>query len=64
MSDVNPLFVVIPAILLFLIAYAVFQFLRQCQEFQRRGQKPEAKGGSEQKGPDKGSKKFSTGRLR
>jgi len=64
MSDVNPLFVIIPAILLCLVAYAVFQFLRQCRELQRRGQQTETKEGSEQKTPDRAGNDFSSRRFR
>jgi len=64
MSDVNPLFVLIPAVLLGLIAYAVLQFLRTCQEQQRRGQKTEETKDDGRKGPEHMRKDFSTGRLR
>jgi hypothetical protein len=49
MSDVNPHFVVIPAVLLVLVAYAVFQFLRQCQEFQLEVNKPRRQGAAGRK---------------
>jgi hypothetical protein len=64
MSDVNPLFVLIPAILLALIAYAVFQFLRQCREAERRGQQTDATAGSGQKGSNRTGNDFSVGRIR
>jgi len=64
MSDVNPLFVLIPAVLLALIAYAVLQFLRTCQEQQRRIQKTEESKDGAQQSPQSTRKDFTAGRLR
>jgi hypothetical protein len=61
-SDVNPLAVLIPAVLLSLIAYAVFQFLRQSREDQRRGQKTDATKGSGQKGSNRTGNDLNLGR--
>jgi hypothetical protein len=52
MSDMNPLVVVaLAAAVLLLIAYAAFQFRRQCQEYRRRSEQTATTGQSIRTGP-------------
>jgi membrane protein implicated in regulation of membrane protease activity len=64
MSDVNPLVVVVVAALVLLIAYAAFQFRRQCQEDHRRNQQDAATGRTGKNNSDKTGMDPYAGRLR
>jgi len=64
MSDVNSLVVVALAALVLLVAYAAFQFRRQCQEDRRRNQQDAASARSGSKNSEKTGMDPFAGRLR